>query len=396
MATIMIKYRQDYVYLLLQVAVVSMINLDGIKLPGLEGLSMDIVFTGILTIVFVVLGLYMHVKLEKLLVPFILYIVMNVLSLYSSPVIGDSIKFLMRQFFVLSLLIVVSNYIMTKSSMNKLIELWFKTSLLPASLAILQSLAGFGVVVKEEIGSSLTRGYGLTSHPNFLAYYLVMLLLVVTILYFEKELKIQPIVFYSIASLNIIALILTFSRTALGGLLIGLAMYFFKKYPKRLLILPFFLIGVLFIPGVGTRLLEIFDFDSLVYDSSFAWRLGNWSRILNLLDLRGLLLGNGFKSILYYVNYAPHNEYIGFIFESGLIGAFAFFIFLISLLVKSILTYRNESVFRNHLLAGIILIIVSLIMAFTDNFYSVPSSIFYFWLYLALMLNIHRKVAYET
>lgn len=385
------KYRKDYILLMLELSVMFMINLDGISFDSGLFKSMDILVTAIMMIVFIVTLLMIKTKLIPQFMVYLVFLLNGVIGTFLSPVIVDSSKFLLRQVFFLVLIVTIMNYRMTIKSINKLIKLWFIFSLIPAIFAITQVLSGNGVRIIEDVGnSSLTRGYGLTSHPNFLAYYLMMTLIVLTILFLEKKVKINPVLFVLISMVQFIALLLTFSRGALIGLVIGLTLYFIIKKPKKLIYIPLIVIVVLLVPGVSSRFIEIFDFEKLLGDSSFAWRLANWAKILNIINGKTIVFGNGFKSIVYYVNYAPHNEYIGLLFESGILGALSFYGFTISMFFIFKKAYKSNRLHSSYFLVGMILIIVSMIMSLTDNFFTVPSSIFYYWFFIGLLLNINH------
>lgn len=383
------KYREDYILLILQLSIMFMINLDGISFESGLFKSMDILVTAVMMVVFIATLLKMKTKLIPQFIIYLTFLLNGVISSYLSPVLMESSKFLLRQVFFLILIVTIMNYKMTIKSVNKLLKLWFVFSLIPASIAIIQVITGKGIRIIEDVGnSSLTRGFGLTSHPNFLAYYLMMILIVFTILVFEKKVSFSPILFVLFSIIQFIALLLTFSRGALIGLVIGLALYFLIKKPKKLIYIPLIIIIVLLVPGVSSRFVELFDIEKLLSNSSFAWRLANWAKILDIIDGKTIIFGNGFKSIVYYVNYAPHNEYIGFLFESGILGALSFYGFTVSIFFVFRKAYKRHTNQSSYFLIGMILIVVSMIMSLTDNFFTVPSSIFYYWFVMGLLLNI--------
>lgn len=387
------KYRQDYILLIFELSIMFMINLDGISFNSGIFKSMDILITAVMMVIFVMTLLKIKTKLIPQFLIYMIFLLNSIISSFMSPVVMESSKFLLRQAFFLVLIIIIMNYKMTLKSINKLLKLWFVFSLVPAIIAIFQVVTSNGIKIIEDVGNSnLTRGFGLTSHPNFLAYYLMMLLIIFSILIFEKKISFNPILFLLFSAIQFIALLLTFSRGALIGLMIGLGLYFFIKKPKQLIYIPLIIFVVLMVPGVSARFIELFDIETLLGDSSFAWRLANWAKIINIIDGKTIIFGNGFKSIVYYVNYAPHNEYIGFLFESGILGTLTFYTFIMSLFFIFKKAYKKNDVHGSYYLVGMILIVVSLIMSLTDNYFTVPSSIFYFWYFIGLLLNmIHQQ-----
>ncbi len=388
--TIAKKYKLIYIYLLFQFSLVAMINLDGIRLGGELFKSLDILVTAILTIIFLITIIYMKTRVISNFILYSIYLLNALVSTVLSPVALESAKFLSRQFFFLLLMIIVMNYKMDKEKINKLLTLWYKFTLFPAIYSIIQVATGTGYRIKEDIGISfLTRGYALTSHPNFLAYYLMMTLLIFLIVYNSDDFKIKKRSVAIIAIIDVVALLLTFCRGALIGLTVGFILLYWKKDRIKLLFIPLLFGGTVFIPGVGYKIMEMFTLNKLLTDSSFSWRIQNWINILQLLNYKNIFIGNSLKSAIYYVNYPPHNEYVGFLFENGIIGFLAFYSFLVSLFILYRKHYKKaDAEYKNYFLAGQILTIVSLIVSISDNYFLVPSSIYYFWFFNGLLLNI--------
>jgi len=216
-----------------------------------------------------------------------------------------------------------------------------------------------------------------------------MTMLISIILYIENSFDINKKSFFIVIIVDFLAFLFTFSRGALIGFIFGLMLYFILRNVKKMVYSPIILFIALFIPGVGNRLSELFSPEKLLTDSSFSWRINNWRNIIDLFDYKVLLFGNGFKSSIYYLDYAAHNEYLGFLFENGLIGFLSFYLFLIFLLITYIKKYKkrqdNGKIFY---LIGIILLSTGFFVALADNFFINPSSIFYFWFFNALVLNI--------
>lgn len=173
------------------------------------------------------------------------------------------------------------------------------------------------------------------------------------------------------------------------GLFVGCALYFLKKDIKKLAVLPVAFGASIFVPGVGIKMMEMFNLSKLLTDSSFSWRLAYWRSIVGLMDADNIWMGNGLKSTIYYLNYPPHNEYIGFLFENGVVGFVAFYSFLLVMTLQfRRWYYKSDSDIKSYFLAGWILGVVSLIVALSDNYFMVPSSIFYFWFFIGLLLNL--------
>jgi len=385
------KYRVEYIYLFFQFSLVAMINLDGFKLDNSLFSSLDIIVTAFFSMVFLVAIILFQTKFYMPFVLYVGYLVNALIGVYFSPVVAESIKYISRQAFFLLLMLILMNYKMSLKKIDELLVLWFKFSVIPAFIALIQVATRTGLHTRADLGNIFfTRGMGLTSHPNFLAYYLMMTLLIFLIVHAQKNLDIKKSTVVVITIIDLIAFMFTFCRGALIGLFIGCFLYFWTVNKKKLIVLPFVFSLTFFIPGVGTKILEMFNFSKLLTDSSFSWRLAYWRSILRLMNWDNIWLGNGIKSTKYYLNKSPHNEYIGFLFENGILGFTVFYGFLIVLLILYRKNYyKVEAPYKCYFLAGWILVVVSLVVAMSDNYFMVPSTVYYFWFFNGLLLNIH-------
>lgn len=387
------KYNIPFIYVLFQLGLISMINLEGISIGIPIFRSMDILMTAFLMIIFVIQILGTKISLHLSFIWYLVYLITATISLYRSPVIFDSFLFLLRQIFFGVMMIVTINYRLKYDQIRKLLKSWFMFSTFPALLAIIQVIIGKGVLLREDVGNEFwTRGYGLTSHPNFLAYYLMMTILLIVILNYEKIISLKYKKMIIVLLIDFIALLLTFSRGALLGLIIGISLYFVIKYPRHLIWPIIVLIIAILTPGVGNRLIEVIDISHILESRSFSWRLLKWALIIKRFDYTLLAMGNGLKSTQYYLSYAPHNEYLGFLFENGFIGFISFYGFLLVSCLRYYIYYKKTNDKRNkYFLSGFILLIVVFIVSLADNFFMVPSAVYYFWFYQGLLLGLTKK-----
>lgn len=391
---VMLKiYNISFLYFLFHLTVVFMINLEGISIDLPIFSSMDILVTSFLMIIFSIQLISTKISIPKYFIAFFIYIGSALISLFWSPVIVESFLFILRQIFFGILMLIVLNYKMSFERLSTLMKNWIVFSILPGIIAIFQVATKKGILMRENVGSDFwTRGYGLTSHPNFLAYYLMITILLLVILYSSDIINLKRGYFFLILIIDFTALLITFSRGALIGLIIGLSIYFIIKDFRYFIWSPIIFLIAIMTPGVRYRFLELFDLSKLLESSSFAWRLMNWLRIIEKFDETIIIFGSGLKSAQYYFAYAPHNEYLGFLFENGLIGFLAFYSFLVYLFISYYRAYKNSLGREKHyFLSGIILLVVVLIVSVADNFFMVPSTAYYFWFYNGLLLGLIRK-----
>jgi O-antigen ligase len=391
---VMLKiYNISFLYFLFHLTVAFMINLEGISMDLPMFSSMDILVTSFLMIIFSVQLISTKISIPKYFIAFFIYIASALISLFWSPVIVESFLFILRQIFFGILMLIVLNYKMSFERLGALMKTWIVFSILPGIIAIFQVATKKGILLRENVGSDFwTRGYGLTSHPNFLAYYLMITILLLVILYSSEIIHLKKRYFVLILIIDFTALLITFSRGALIGLIIGLSIYFIIKDFRYLIWSPILFLIAALTPGVRYRLLELFDVSKLLESSSFAWRLMNWLRIIEKFDETIIIFGSGLKSAQYYFAYAPHNEYLGFLFENGLIGFLAFYSFLVYLFISYYEAYKNSlGREKQYFLSGIILLVVVFIVSIADNFFMLPSTAYYFWFYNGLLLGLIKK-----
>jgi len=213
--------------------------------------------------------------------------------------------------------------------------------------------------------------------------------------YFDRILGLSTMVFC------IIALILTFSRGPLFGLIIALTFYFYKKHKK--IIIPFLLL-IMIITAVF----------SLCSSGSAAWRLGlsGWTaysdyqhratRIATVLKILrdhpfiGLGLENYrflFDRYFFIKNAqwdwrVTDNMYLTILGESGMLGFFAFMCFIVLLLRR---TYKNYNEFGFALFIALIGILCNM-MTYDMLYWTAPFYIF--WIYCGMLssLGLERSV----
>jgi O-antigen ligase len=382
--------------IMLLILIFIMVNLDFVKLPKPIN-SLDIVVSSI-SIVGLILFLAVKgkLKINISVLFFFIYFVGSAMSTLFSPNIQESLQYLLRNLFYLLLMLFICNININKDYLRKIINIGLFSTIIPSIVAIYQLLTNTGTTINEDIAvNNLTRVQGTLSHPNFLAYFLMINIIICgMVCILNKDfINIKRGTLLIILVIDIIALLFTFTRGAIIGILIASFLLLMYKKPKVVWLSPLFVIGVINIPGVGARFTEIFNFDILLSKSSFYWRLLEWQELMGIFVTKNLIFGNGYKSARYFTEYAAHNEYLSILFETGIFGLIAFSLFLCSLLY---LAFRRNIQLRRSNFSGYyfsysILMIITVIVAFIDNYFSVPSSIFYFWVYTSIFLNLYHN-----
>jgi O-antigen ligase len=241
---------------------------------------------------------------------------------------------------------------------------------------------------------------GTFTHPNVLAFYLVLGITLYFYILKSKYWKLRPIVMWSMRILMInmlVLLIATKTRNAWIACLAGFFIYGFLKDRKFLIILFLLIPMTLLIPSVKERVLTVIS-DKQVTDyqglNSYEWRLRMWESSLPMIEKRPLQ-GYGLTSFRPMSEQfstvgsnGAHSVFIELLFETGIFGLLSFLALFISPLIiffKNMLHAVNQN--QSKLWAIIIGYVISyIIICSADNmlFYLVLN--WYVWFFIGLML----------
>jgi len=286
-----------------------------------------------------------------------------------------------------------------------MISSYIFSTLVLCLFGIYQYFTGYGLEGKFKENYGYLR-YKITANmdnPNNLAAFLILAIFpMIMLAIYEKE-KIKKI-FYIILSILIFTnLILTGSRNAIIGIIVGVVILGII-YNFRLFTLMIFL-GVIsiFIPVIRNRLMAITD-KTQNESRMYLWEIAK--RMIKDHPLFGV--GNGNYVSLYdkytdiypqfkfygYTRFPCHNSYLKIESELGIIGGISFIGILISALIqvkKFISTTQDE--FYKFFYTGFLASMISFYaMNLSDNLFFVPKTTSYFWILLAISQGIMFRV----
>lgn len=272
-----------------------------------------------------------------------------------------------------------------------------------------------GTSVVENIGGRFLRAYGGLPHPNILAGYLVIALIILGGLYLVTQKNYQK--YFVLGSFGLITtgLFFTFSRTgwlALAGAIILLfLMVYLAKKPLR------FHFEILKLVGIVILIFVIFTslFSSLVTTRVQAterleeksWEQRNLynQQALKLIQshwLTGVGLGNYTLAVYNEVDsrlepleYQPvHNIYALILAETGIFGLIVF-ILLILEIFKNLWQKRRKLNFESQpwfWVYSLVLLIIFIIFFWDHYFWTLHFGIMLFWLSLGLWQKANQSV----
>jgi len=206
-------------------------------------------------------------------------------------------------------------------------------------------------------GVTVLRAIGTFPDPHMLAFFLGMSIPIQTALALEKKKY-----YWALPALSLLVLLLTFSRgsyVGLAGVILWLAIYFWRNYPeKRQRILVGALLILLLstiLPPVRDRFTSILD----VSEGSNRGRLEIWDEALGITlqnPLFGVGLGNYANTVRPESKYREpiyaHNTYLDLASETGFPGAIAW-ILLLLWGVWPLLYFRKDNIFNLAAALGI-------------------------------------------
>jgi O-antigen ligase len=320
-------------------------------------------------------------------------------SMLYSPYLGSALKILLN--LVTYMCIALLPFIVVKNKNDR--DFWLKVILFSAILPALLAFADLatGGTQYSAAGTGM-RIQGTFTHPNILAFYLVLIIAVV--FYFLKSKSFKLSIFSTTLLWGyLLLLFLLLLATKTRSAWIACWSFFFlygilheRKYIFYSLILPPFL---LLSPDVRGRVGELLGSKGAsVADplSSFAWRRRLWESTFPLIAKRPLF-GYGLASFrkmshLFFEmaqksGVDAHNTYLEFFFETGLVGMFSYLSLFLYPLVRFFKKVREKAASSGAYSIVAAYLVSYMIVNASDNMFYYLAFNWYFWFLLGLMLR---------
>ncbi|BAD77599.1 hypothetical conserved protein [Geobacillus kaustophilus HTA426] len=237
--------------------------------------------------------------------------------------------------------------------------------------------------------------YGTFYHDaNFTIYLSFFLLLIIWEITYRQKHK---LIYYASLLTGLFPFVFSGQRTAWIAFLFGSMLLALKN--KKIVII-YSIITVFFLIFAKEIVLERFELLTSVssginYDTgnSMGWRLYLWEHMFNevkknLVFGRGLGSSNAFVGSIYPdMPYAPHNEYLRLLYETGIIGLL---LFLVSLSFQPILIFKNKSlpVMREYKLLLNSYLVVFLVSMAPDNIIIMPEALMVYFVVLGSVTGL--------
>lgn len=240
-------------------------------------------------------------------------------------------------------------------------------------VALFQRITGIGLMIVETV----PRIRGLTAHPNGLGLMTVIYFPLGLYMFLKAKNTKEKIFWGTGLFLSLLALLLSFCKTAIVLLVISFGIFSLvlsNKLKVRIftgvfaLFISFMILDQILNLGIVVNFLERFN-----NNSSFTWRLSIWGYILKNMNFGTFLIGNGSKSVesLLAVSnsgiaFSSHNMYLKYLYEYGFWGLI-YYLSFITLAIKFLKIYLTKKIkdYEFYIVPFIITLII-LIDSFFD------------------------------
>lgn len=343
-------------------------------------------------------------KNYALLIPFLIISLWGSFTLAYSISPSATLSELLRFFnlFVIGFIAFVA--IERYRDFRTLLHAIFLSSMLPILFGIFQFVMGIGL---QDENVSIPRIFGTFSHPNVYSLFLFALVALATLyfLVFAKTRE-SKVFIISYLALLIATLLLTYARIAWIALFVFLfliALWRFRLFLIPLILFP--LVLITFVPMIQDRVDEALH---PTPDSSITWRKNLWHDMYVKTGYENReLLGSGMDTFrlsseqlrgLRFGSNDPHNDFVKFYVEGGIIGVIVLILYIGSFLVLVTRIYQktpSHSLRTLAMLSGFV-VLTLLLASLSDNIFKNTPVQWLLWTLLGGLLALYQQSLKKT
>ena len=253
------------------------------------------------------------------------------ISVPASVSVRASVLELLRILAAVTMFIVLEQLIVNRTVLRQVLLAAFLSLVVPLTYTALGFVTGGPA---SEVKGAFTRITGPFSSSNNFGRYLMVMIVFGVALYPHLERRWQ-VALAALLAPSAVFLVLTYTRTAIIGTVIGLVVVGLIQ-SKRLLVtlVALSIAALVIIPQFSSRFTSLGDVGPGGQPSgnSLAWRIGYWTEVLPLASSNPVT-GIGLNSTQLITDEAkqPHNDFIRAYVETGLLGLGAYLAVLIAL-----------------------------------------------------------------
>lgn len=306
---------------------------------------------GVLMIFLNILFVFLHhpkLKVLKKTLPFyawLFFLFLGLLSVFNSFFVFESLKEILRFFSIFSAFFFGASLLPESKDLTNLIKVVVFSALLPAILALVQLFRQTGLP-----DGDVYRVFGSMTHPNMLAFYLLLAITMSVFLILNLPKKRLEVYLYSLLSLfYVVILFFTYTRGAYLALIMIFILVGAAKFKKFLLFAFLFLLfAYAFVPPLQYRFNSIFQSDPY---GSVSWRFNLWRDGFSYFQERpweGYGVGTAEKVIAAKRDFRlgspdPHNDYLRIALDGGYPLLLSYLFLLFAFFVTVLKAYLKET-----------------------------------------------------
>lgn len=368
-----------------------------LNLPGF-----NLNFAGVLGIIIILFALVVFIKEKKkiqkplVLYTWIFFIIVNIISLFLSINTTASFVEIARLLSIFSMFILGFLLINNKKDLTTLIKVLIFSSVIPSLSALWQLINGIGLKEGDE-----SRVYGTFAHPNMLAFFLVLSIILIIFIFLNVKKRKVSFIFYAILIiLEGLILIFTYTRGAWLVLFLSIIILGILRYRKLLLLsVLILLMFYMLIPPFQGRINSMIKTNPY---GSISWRIKLWEDAYSYIQERPILgYGTGVAAMVIddrrgpkFGSPEPHNDYVRVALNTGLLGLFSYLMLALSLLASLIYYFYKEKGTNLKMFNLLFLVFISslFLMSFGDNIFNDTSLQWLIWVLSGALISSQIKL----
>ncbi len=332
--------------------------------------------------------------------PALLILLWGAVTFFYSLSPKDTLEELLRFFDLFTLSFLAFITIRKTEDFRTLLLAFFASSLLPIAFGFYQLAFNIGF---QDADVSVPRIFGTFSHPNVFSLYLFSMI-VLGILYFILFVKSRRERLISLIFLFIltVTLLLTFARVAWVALF--LFIFFLALFRYRLLLFPLILFPLVLFTFSTPFQDRVIDSLRPGLDSSIVWRQNLWHDVTTKSIQDGnLWWGNGMDTFPLVSESLrgtrlgsndPHNDFVKFFVEGGIVGVGVYIIYILSLfflLLHGYIKSRPKSALRVSFALMTFFFLTLEVSSLSDNVFKNTPVQWVFFIMLGALLSLLQK-----
>ena len=334
------------------------------------------------------------------------FMAVQFVGLSYSPDLVPAVRLLLGQVATMAVFLLAFYLVDDWESLHRMLKLVVASSVPVAVYTLVCIVIGKTSGNLDDVSAASHRYAGPFSHPNILAFYLVLVVGILLYLWRRKDSTASWVTSTGIVGYMLVLLALLLATKTRSAWVSAVALFFlYGVFVERRFLVYLVLGGLaaMLVPEVRDRVLALNQGNEVVQYArlnSFAWRKLLWTEALNWMSATHYLFGAGsgafsFNSVRFFSlsggnHFGAHSVAVQLFFETGAVGAAAYFLMFWSA-AKGVLRLR----FVNRVLAVIVvaLIVSYLLISLSDNMLAYLVFNWYFWFTVGAVCSVGVKMS---